>query len=85
MLDSLLITEVLADQKRRDIEGRIKREHLAEVVAIEAARPSGLRASAAAAIVRFGIMVDGTAGRRAAAAQHAAAAHHAATHHAATH
>ena len=75
MLDSLLITEVLADEKRRDLEGRIRREHLAEVAEIEAARSSGLRASAAAAIVRLGIMVDGTAGRSAAAAQHATAQH----------
>ncbi len=69
MLDSLLVAEVMAEQKRRDIEGRIKRAHLMAVAAATPARSSGLRASAAAAIVRFGIMVDGTAGRRAAAPQ----------------
>ena len=69
MLDSLLVTEVLAMQKQHDIESRIKREHLAEIASALPLPTSGLRASAAAAIVRFGIMVDGTAGRRAAAPQ----------------
>ena len=69
MLDSLLVTEVMAEQKRRDIESRIKREHLVALAAATPVRSFGLRASAAAAIVRLGILVDDTAGRRAAAPQ----------------
>jgi hypothetical protein len=70
VLDNLLLTEIMADQKRRTIEERIKRTRLAEMAAADASHAPGLRASAAAAIVRFGIMVDGAAGRRAAALQH---------------
>jgi hypothetical protein len=67
MLDNLLLTEILADQKRRDIEGRLRREHLAALAEAADAGGTGLRAAAAAAIVRIGIMVDGAAGRHAAA------------------
>jgi hypothetical protein len=70
MLDNLLLTEVLAEQKRRDIEGRIKSGQLAEIAAGGSPPRSGLRGSVAAAIVRFGIRLDSTAGRRAAAPQH---------------
>ena len=70
MLDNLLLTEVLAEQKRRDIELRITRGHLAEIAAAGSPPRSGLRGAVAAAIVRFGIRLDGTAGRRAAAPQH---------------
>jgi hypothetical protein len=69
MLDSLLITEVMAEHKRKDIEGGIKLRQLTEIAAAGATPSSGLRAATAAAIVRFGIMLDGTAGRRAAAPQ----------------
>ena len=68
MLDSLLLAEIMADQKRRYLDERISTARLAALVAAGgASRPSGLRARAAAAIVRFGILLDGTAARRAAA------------------
>ena len=67
MMDSLLVSEIMAEQKRRDIDTLIKRDHLADLAAAPAR--SGLRASAAAAIVRLGILLDDTAGRRAAAPQ----------------
>ena len=68
MMDSLLLSEIMAEQKRRDIETRIKQGHVAELAGAAAIRES-LRATVAAAIVRFGIMLDGAAGRRAAAHQ----------------
>ncbi len=70
MLDNLLLTEVLAEQKRRDIEGRILNARLVEIAAAGQTRSSGLRGTVAEAIVRFGILLDDTAGRRAAAPQH---------------
>lgn len=69
MLDSVLLSEVIAEQKRRMIEDRIARGWLSEIASAGATPSTGLRGAIAAAIVRFGIMLDGTAGRRAAALQ----------------
>jgi hypothetical protein len=69
VLDNLLLMEIIAEQKRQDIEGRIERGHVAEIASAQS-ESYGLRAAAAAALVRFGILLDGTAGRRAAAPQH---------------
>jgi hypothetical protein len=69
MLDSVLMTEVMADQKRRMIEDRIARAHISEIASADAMASIGIRGVIAAAIVRFGIFLDGTAGRRAAAVQ----------------
>ena len=69
MLDSVLLSEVIADQKRRLIEERIARGWLSEIASAEATPSTGLRGTVAAAFVRFGILLDGAAGRRAAALQ----------------
>jgi hypothetical protein len=69
MLDSQLLTEVIAAQKQRTIEERIARGRLADIAGRGDVARAGLRATAAAAIVRFGILLDGAAGRRAAALQ----------------
>lgn len=69
MLDSALMTEVMAEQKRQLIEERIVRAHLFDLADVGDSPASGLRAGIATAIVRFGILLDGAAGRRAAALQ----------------
>jgi hypothetical protein len=67
MLDSMLLSEVIAEQKKRLIDEAIARRHLSDIAGTTGAGGAGVRGAIAAAIVRFGIFLDGTAGRRAAA------------------
>jgi hypothetical protein len=66
MLDSLLLTELMVEQMRCAIEERVARDRLIHIALAGRPYAGGMRASIAAAIVRFGILLDGTAARRAA-------------------